>query len=335
MRKINISIENPCQENWDEMQPDQAGTRRFCANCRKNVVDFTLMSDRQIVDFFKKPSNQSACGRFLSDQLERDIILPNKRKPWFKYFFQIFIPAFFASSAPGQPSKEPFAIESVKSRIEPDCRSDDRESLISQIISGTVTDETGDWIAGASIKKKGTRTGVAADNQGDFKFLVSIGDILIVSGAGISTKEVQVQSFDKLTITVERTEVCGTSIVVVAGMPSIRRSRKPKELQLPAQKFNDISGKYFQIHPNPVTPSAHVTIEWKTIPPGEYTLDLVNEEGRILDRSLATIGQNSKSDFYSLPLIPSGIYYLVLTGKKDARRFTEKVLVRYGKNFNF
>jgi hypothetical protein len=38
----------------------------------KNFIDFTGMSDAQLIAFFKKPSIGSVCGRFYNDQLERD-----------------------------------------------------------------------------------------------------------------------------------------------------------------------------------------------------------------------------------------------------------------------
>jgi hypothetical protein len=55
------------------------------------------MSDRQVAEFFKKPSTGSVCGRFMTDQLDRTIEIPKKRIPWVKYFFQFAIPAFLVS----------------------------------------------------------------------------------------------------------------------------------------------------------------------------------------------------------------------------------------------
>ena len=91
MRKINLSVQSPCHENWDQMQPAEQG--KFCASCCKTVTDFTGMSDRQLAEFFKKPK-ENLCGRFYTDQLERDILIPKKRIPWMRYFFQFTWPAF-------------------------------------------------------------------------------------------------------------------------------------------------------------------------------------------------------------------------------------------------
>lgn len=90
MKKLNLSIPSPCHENWDEMTQEEKG--KFCGACQKTVVDFTSMSDRQLVDFFKKPK-ADVCGRFNNDQLEREILMPRKRISWIRYFFQFTWPA--------------------------------------------------------------------------------------------------------------------------------------------------------------------------------------------------------------------------------------------------
>jgi hypothetical protein len=94
-KNIQLHIPKPCHENWDAMSPVEKG--KFCGSCEKQVVDFTNMSDRQIAEFFKKPSTGSVCGRFMTDQLDREIAMPKKRIPWLKYFFQITLPAFLLS----------------------------------------------------------------------------------------------------------------------------------------------------------------------------------------------------------------------------------------------
>src|SRR5258706_2725101 len=94
-KQLQLSIPTPCHENWYNMATVEKG--KFCGSCQKEVVDFSNMSDRQVAEFFKKPSTGSVCGRFMTDQLERDIEIPKKRIPWLKYFFQFAIPAFLLS----------------------------------------------------------------------------------------------------------------------------------------------------------------------------------------------------------------------------------------------
>src|SRR4029079_10390615 len=94
-KKLQLQVPTPCHENWENMTATERG--RFCASCQKQVIDFSNTSDREVAMFFKKPSTGSVCGRFMEDQLNRDIEIPKKRIPWLKYFFQIAIPAFLAS----------------------------------------------------------------------------------------------------------------------------------------------------------------------------------------------------------------------------------------------
>lgn len=99
-KNIQLHIPEPCHENWDQMSPVDKG--RFCGSCQKQVVDFSVMSDRQIAEFFKRPSTGSVCGRFMTEQLDRAIPIPKKRIPWFRYFFTMALPAFFMTLKTGQ-----------------------------------------------------------------------------------------------------------------------------------------------------------------------------------------------------------------------------------------
>jgi TonB-linked SusC/RagA family outer membrane protein len=93
-------------------------------------------------------------------------------------------------------------------------------------ISGTVTDEKGDALPGASVSIKGTRTGVSADNNGQFRILAKTGDVLVVSGAGLEPTEATVGTGSTITISVKRLVIAGTEVVVTA----LGVARQPKEL---------------------------------------------------------------------------------------------------------
>ncbi|MBC7571313.1 MAG: hypothetical protein H7319_16515 [Spirosoma sp.] len=72
MRQLAIQIPKPCPERWDGMQPTEQG--RFCANCQKAVVDYTALSDRELLRLFSQPV-VTTCGRFRDDQLNRTLVL--------------------------------------------------------------------------------------------------------------------------------------------------------------------------------------------------------------------------------------------------------------------
>ncbi len=54
------------------MQPNEQG--RFCASCQKTVVDYTALSDQELVRLLGKVS-ETSCGRVRSDQLDRPLAL--------------------------------------------------------------------------------------------------------------------------------------------------------------------------------------------------------------------------------------------------------------------
>lgn len=63
------------------MTPAEQG--RFCQSCAKEVVDFSMMTDQQVLNYFSK-SAHNICGRFNNDQLNRPLqpTKIEKKKAW-------------------------------------------------------------------------------------------------------------------------------------------------------------------------------------------------------------------------------------------------------------
>jgi hypothetical protein len=69
-KPLQISIPKPCSQNFAEM-PKQ-GDGMYCGQCTKIVYDFSMMTDYELLNFFKtKPDVH--CGRFHNSQLNRKI----------------------------------------------------------------------------------------------------------------------------------------------------------------------------------------------------------------------------------------------------------------------
>ena len=51
-KEIYVHIPEPCHENWEQMTPVQQG--RYCGSCCKQVVDFSQMSDKQVLLYCQK-----------------------------------------------------------------------------------------------------------------------------------------------------------------------------------------------------------------------------------------------------------------------------------------
>ncbi|PXX21315.1 TonB-linked SusC/RagA family outer membrane protein [Arenibacter sp. ARW7G5Y1] len=95
---------------------------------------------------------------------------------------------------------------------------------VQQMVTGTVTDESGTPLPGANIVEKGTTNGVTADFDGNFSIGLSDSDrTLVVSYIGYATKEVPVQGRTNLTIALEES-ASGLDEVVVIGYGTVKKS---------------------------------------------------------------------------------------------------------------
>lgn len=68
MKNNKIQIPNPCTENWDKMKIGLKS--RFCDNCQKNVIDFTIMSREEILEYLLKNYKKNICGHIYRSQLD-------------------------------------------------------------------------------------------------------------------------------------------------------------------------------------------------------------------------------------------------------------------------
>lgn len=93
-------------------------------------------------------------------------------------------------------------------------------------ISGTVTNEKGDPVPGATVVIKGTKTGVPADNNGQFRILAKTGDVLMATSSGLEPAEVTVGAASTVSLTMKTIFLTGTEVVVTA----LGVSRQAKEL---------------------------------------------------------------------------------------------------------
>ena len=92
-------------------------------------------------------------------------------------------------------------------------------SLSAQIkVSGTVLDETGESIIGASVLEKGTTNGVVTDIDGNFAFTTqSDNATLVISFVGYATQELKAAPNMKVTLT-EDSEILEDVVVVGYGV---------------------------------------------------------------------------------------------------------------------
>ncbi len=353
-KKIQLTIAEPCHENWDGMTPVEKG--KFCGSCQKQVVDFSNMSDRLVAEFFKKPSTGSVCGRFMTDQLDRDIEIPRKRIPWLKYFFQFALPAFFLSKASAQNIKmgkiaNPHPKDTAKisvnqelrtlgmvlpTTIKPVCKDTTvkvkgniRNIIVEdkKVINGKVINDQGIEIPGASVRIKDSRTGIAADENGEFQIKAISGDILVTSAAGFETIETPLSNQNSITILLKSS--LRTTGEIIAGMVSVKKSKnESKNIPLLTPVVKDSAFKFFKIFPNPVSSGASLSIEWKKTEDGYYRVQLLNQSGQSAHQQEIWIDAEARILNIDIPLVAAGSYFMVLINKKTGKKFTEKIIIQ-------
>lgn len=76
---LTITIPEPCSENWDNMRVVD-DSHRHCSSCERTLTDFSLMSDDELILFFRN-NNEKLCGRFLKTQINRPLLLRAPANP--------------------------------------------------------------------------------------------------------------------------------------------------------------------------------------------------------------------------------------------------------------
>ena len=100
-----------CNQDWNSMDVTERG--RFCLQCKKEVIDFTLHSEKQLEDF--KKQNGEACGMFTAEQAYDDIITPIRLTPLRKFAATIITLFALETTQAGAQQKD-----SVKTEQAPD-----------------------------------------------------------------------------------------------------------------------------------------------------------------------------------------------------------------------
>jgi hypothetical protein len=92
---MKFSIPEPCHEDWTKMTPTQQGA--FCGNCQKNVVDFTKLTDTEVLQYLNNNRHKQVCGKIDNTQLQRlnltidEAIIYTNIRTWKKYLAILII----------------------------------------------------------------------------------------------------------------------------------------------------------------------------------------------------------------------------------------------------
>lgn len=317
VHSLYLSIPTPCHEDWDKMTPTEKG--RHCQSCEKEVVDFSLLSDQQILDLFAK-NKKGLCGRFRSDQLDRQMFLKpvGKSSPWVKAGLLAASVLLAVPTMGQQPEKA--KIEQVEKQI--------TNTKPGKQVTGRVLDTKGEPLIGASILVKSTASGTATDMEGFFKINLKTGrDTIVVSYTGFETKEVQIDNSLSESLEIQLEEgilldevvVLGYSTEVVKGgwVGAVSRIEVvPKKPRRRTPRFSIPLKPEIKVYPNPFV--SQIQIELDRIQEGDYSVRLVANTGQVVHQVHLFLSSYQRLEFDIAPLnLPTGTYWLQISDGKE------------------
>ena len=158
MATPRISIPKPCAQPWDAMMPTAAG--RHCAACQTEVVDFSRMSDAEVLAYVAARQGRRVCGYIAAPS-----VLPvhYKRSPsgWRRWLLAAAVLlGWRPASALGLPPQELPVRSSWPEQS---------TGAAMVTIRGVVLDDSLNVpVAGARIYVGNTKYGVVANARGEF-----------------------------------------------------------------------------------------------------------------------------------------------------------------------
>lgn len=326
---LKIELNNPCHEAWEDMHVT-APYRRHCASCTKEVIDFSKMTDGQLIDFFSKNTGP-ICGRFRESQLTRKLsIVHHQRSSWRKAAAVAAVLSLLGGSVYAQQPAPPI----VPEKITQTTANQPSPKPIPHTISGFVTDAvTGELLIGSSIQIAGTWQGTVTDVDGYFQLEVKSGQSsLIFSYMGYSSQKINLdKGAQHLEIALQPGLELDAVVVTVyqerRRMGLIRgvRSIKQESPVLPPILPQELYLQAAEAFPNPsITPPQ---IQVSSPESHQLQIQLFNAAGQLLWQSKQEIiaGSNLLPISPNWAHWPSGTYFLSLEDENDQKKMLSLV----------
>ena len=359
--KIQVTVAEPCHESWNRMTVAEQG--RFCQSCQKTVTDFSVMSDKEILNHLSQ-RNTNICGRFTNDQLNRPLLTDHRRKFSWAYVWNFMIATFLTTGYANAQSKhlglkrspvinKPIS-ETTKNLVDDELARGytQGDTILRKVaavpfLNGIIHDsKTNLPVPYASINIKGALKGVAADSRGMFYIPVSTeqGEIVLaVSAIGYGMQQYTVKRstnllnlyLDPMAMPLEPVVIiaypatsCSTLTGEVVVVSKVRRVEKAKSL-IGDWTPELLKKKEIKIYPNPVAPGSAVTLGLSLKEAGDYTTEILDASGRIVYRGKVSIQSKQQNiTILTSAVWNKGIYWLRLTGNNSKKLYHSKLILQ-------
>ena len=352
---LKLHIPEPCHENWQNMTSQEQG--RFCGSCQKTVVDFSVMTDKEILDYFSKAS-EHICGRFSNDQLNKELTVAEKKKRFsLAYVWNVILATLLITEANAQVKpkpKKPVKIDVYEQRtmgIIAHMPDEPIESVIPVTMKGTIVDAQSNLpVVGASISIKNASGGTSTDTSGNFRLKVQKKNSLVIEISAIGY-ETQTRVLDDLTnwqqiqvyLKPAATELQEVSVIAYGVMGKVMCTgavSQFKTVKVDTAKLDTIKNffnnwipatlkKDVRIYPNPVVRGNSIQVKLALPQTGGYKLELLNTAGQImLVQPLLMQTKEQQFDLYTQPGWSAGIYWVRISSPNSKNVYQSKLLVK-------
>jgi hypothetical protein len=349
-KNVQLKVDEPCSADWGRMRAEDQG--RFCGSCQKTVVDFTLMTDQQVLDWLARPKDFTSkdatpgaptCGRFTPDQLNRELVSarqPNRLKLWQWLLAGLLLST--EAQAQTKPANPPIVqrdTTGLGELIMGKMAALPHPLTLPDTLRGRLVDmATGQPAAYATITTS-ARHRVAADAEGRFAIPSSsiAGKHLNISCIGYNPIVLDIEKTWKnnkeQVIAIPMTEtVMGDMVVLVGTYKPVKKQESLFTDTLNTLKdtlaFTGLTKKALTVYPNPVVGGTSVALSLRLDEQGTYTAQLFNTAGVLEETMEVAADQRSKTVLMTIPptAVP-GTYFIRLSNPALRKPYTQALVV--------
>ncbi|MBD2769081.1 carboxypeptidase-like regulatory domain-containing protein [Hymenobacter sp. BT664] len=161
----SISIPQPCAQPWATMTPTAAG--RYCAACATEVIDFTHLSDAEILAYLARQGGRPVCALANPSQLAP---LPTSRwRRWVLAALALVGGPSVTSCATKPPQQLPRAAAAASDPSGPSATPAQQLIIRGQVLDGA----DGSPVQGVNIFINDTEFGTTTDEKGRFELALA------------------------------------------------------------------------------------------------------------------------------------------------------------------
>jgi hypothetical protein len=346
---FQIQIPTPCGENWERMDRGEQG--RFCQHCQKTVVDFTGMTDAEVLGYFgagsrgarsgvagsgamgsgaigsglgsrddgSASSGPHICGRFLPEQLGRQLApTPVQRNGWSGWRWVLASALMLLRPPEGSKPVKAVAVER-KAKDNPGRGLGDAVvGMFFRVVKETKAPKKTARFVADSVRA--WRPSIAKFDS--VKGPEVAGTIPEVAGTIPVVKRAMPGAGGELL-----GFLGGVSVVVVRkiGLDSpILQKVVDTVSALNAFRKED----FVTLYPNPVERGGALNLAWLS-GEGRYQLTLLSMRGQLVGERVVEVGGTGQVDQWVLPVgLAAGVYVLRLVKEGSSRVDVREVVVR-------